>query len=117
IGEPLRGGGALRATAADVLSYLEAATGTGPATLSAAWQQALQPQRPSPNGHAGLLLFVETWNGRTLYSKDGQTAGFSSQVLFTTEPPAMVVLLANTNEIAGTGGLRRLGLSILAGLP
>jgi hypothetical protein len=52
-------------------------------------------------GQFGLLVARETIDGRYWYSKDGQTAGFSSYLRFSTSPPAAVVLLTNAGELAG----------------
>lgn len=119
IGEPLKGSGALRSTGSDVLAFVEGALGTGTPDVVAAWQRVVEPQRPSPlgqNGRTGLLLNIEELQGRTVYSKNGQTAGFSSQILFTRAPPAAVVVLTNSRELADGSALRDLGLAILASL-
>lgn len=61
----------------------------------------------------GFLINLEDYAGHTVYSKNGQTAGFAAQILFTTTPPRAVVLLANSSELIDNGALRQLGLAIL----
>lgn len=120
IGEPLAGAGALRSTGADMLRFVEAALGTGDPAVVAAWARALEPQRPSPagqGGQIGLLIGRETIDGRYRYFKDGQTAGFTAFLLFSTAPPAAVVLLANTSDMAETGALKTLARQILDAIP
>jgi len=94
IGEPLQGGGALRATGDDLLRFFEAAIdGTDPT-----WDTVMTPRRDSPNGmnaRTGLFLNVEDLGTHNLYSKNGGAPGFSSQVTFTVDPPLVVVLLSN----------------------
>lgn len=108
IGPGLGGGGALRSTAEDLLHFIEAASGDGPADAVSAWALVLEPRRASPygeNGRTGLLINVRDYGGLTVYSKSGGTAGFSSQIAFTTSPPAAVVLLANSSRVEGLGEL------------
>ncbi len=113
IGEALQGAGALRATADDVLTFLQGALGQGNPDLVAAWAEAMIPRASRTgdgvNPRVGLLLNIEDLGGRTVYSKDGLTAGFSVQIIFTTSPPAAVVLLSNT---ANTH-LKDLGIEVL----
>lgn len=120
IGEPLAGGGALRSSGADVLRLLDAALGEGDPAVVAAWRQATEAQRPSPQGQQGqigLLVARETIDGRDWYFKDGQTAGFSSYLRFSTAPPAAVVLLTNAAELAEADTLAVLAEKILGALP
>ena len=58
----------------------------------------------------GLQLHIESPDDAPIYSKNGGAPGYSTQVVFTTNPPALVVLLSNVN---GTEGLLPLGKSIL----
>ena len=84
------------------------------------WSRAIEPQRPSPQGEEGqigLLVARETRDGRHLYFKDGQTAGFSSYLLFSTSPQAAVVLLTNAGDLAEAGTLKVLAREILDALP
>lgn len=120
IGEPLAGAGALRSTGADMLRFVEAALGVGDPDVVAAWREAIEPRRPSPqgqDGQIGLLVARETIDGRHLYFKDGRTAGFSAFLLFSTSPPGAVVLLANTSDLAESGALNTLAHELLAALP
>ncbi len=109
IAEPLQGGGALHSTVLDVLEFFEGAVfGDDPA-----WAMVMVPRRDSPNGvdaSTGFMLNIEPSDTGTIYSKSGGAPGFSSQVVFTDEPPAVVVLLSNTNS---TQGLNTLGRAIL----
>lgn len=119
LGEPLAGAGALRSTGADMLLFLESALGAGDPAVVSAWAHVLEPRRPSPqgqDGQLGLLLARETLDGRYLYFKDGQTAGFSSYLVFSTSPPAAVMLLANSSDLAETGALRTLAREIFNAL-
>lgn len=120
IGEPLAGGGALRSSGADMLRLLEAALAVGDPAVVAAWSRVIEPQRPSPQGREGqlgLLVTRETIDGRHWYFKDGQTAGFSSYLRFSTSPPAAVVLLTNAGELAEADTLKVLASEILGALP
>ncbi|MBI5494862.1 MAG: beta-lactamase family protein [Deltaproteobacteria bacterium] len=113
IGEPLAGGGLLRSTALDMLTFLDAALGVGPAQAVTTWGTTLLPRRQSPhgtNGETGLLINIEDHAGGRLYSKNGGTPGFSSQITLMTNPRIAVVLLANTN---GTQGLMELGTALV----
>ena len=99
IGEPLQGGGALKSTGNEVLQFFEGAiTGDDPA-----WVNVMTPNRESPNGlnaYTGFLLNIEDPGGETIYSKNGIAPGFTSQVMFTMDPPAVVVLLSNMKHTA-----------------
>ncbi len=104
IGAPLQGGGVLRSTAEDVLSFFAGALDGDDPT----WATVMVPRRPSPNGpnaFTGLFLNVEDPDGAPVYSKSGGTPGFSSQVVVTLDPPAVVVLLSNANSTQGLYGL------------
>jgi len=96
IGEPLQGGGALRATGDDLLRFFEVAIGgTDPN-----WDTVMTPRRDSPNGtnaQTGLLLNIEDLGTHKVYSKNGGAP--SSQVTF--RPPPVVVLLSNTKATEG----------------
>ena len=109
IGGPLQGGGALRSTGDEVLRFVEGAiSGTDPA-----WAQVIAPRRESPNGmnaSTGFLINVENTGETEIFSKNGGAPGFSSQIVFSLNPPAAVVLLSNTS---GTRGLYDLGKTIL----
>lgn len=111
IGPPLQGGGALHATADDLLTFLEAALEGG----DPAWEAVMTPLNDMPEGdnaEIGLQLAIEhPAGGPTVYSKNGVSPGFTTQVVFTTDPPVAVVLLSNTNP---TQGLLELGKDILA---
>ncbi len=112
IGEPLHGSGMLRSTGDEVLRFFEGALlGTDPA-----WTLVITPYRDSPNGvnaKTGLLINIEDPEGKAYYSKNGDVPGFTSQVVFTLNPPAVAVLLSNT---ANTRGLYSLAKTILAEL-
>lgn len=113
IGAPLQGGGALRSTGTELLAWVESALKPPDAELAEAWALTLTPQRASPMGQSGLFLDLAESDGRTVYSKSGGTAGFSTYIAFTTSPQAAVVLLSNTNGVH----LRELALAVLAELP
>lgn len=111
IGPPLQGGGALHATAADLLTFVEAAlAGDDPA-----WERVKTPITDLPvgeNAEIGLQLAIEhPANGPTTYSKNGLSPGFTSQIVFTADPPVAVVLLSNTSN---TQNLLALGKEIIA---
>lgn len=113
IGPALIGAGAVRSTADDLLRLLDAALGNGPPEAVATWKTVLEARRPLPSGHVGLLINRDETQAQVVYAKSGGTAGFSSQIAFTTTPPAAVVLLANTTH---TRELYPLALAILAEL-
>jgi len=106
IGQPLHGGGALHATAADVLTFFGGAVFED----DPAWELVMTPQRPSPNGvdaSTGFLLNIEPGEERTIYSKNGGAPGFSSQVVFTEDPPTVVIVLSNTKDTQGLSDVGR----------
>ncbi len=112
IGDPLQGGGALRSTGDEVLRFFEGAMAGG----DTAWVEVMTPRRDSPNGtnaQTGLLLNIEDPGGETVYSKNGGAPGFTSQVMFTLNPRAVVVLLSN---VQSTQGLYALAKAILVEL-
>jgi CubicO group peptidase (beta-lactamase class C family) len=77
-------------------------SGIGPSSAVATWSTVLVPRAPSPfgvNGSTGLLINIEDYAGSRLYSKGGGTAGFTSQVAFTRDQPAVVVLLSNCQNV------------------
>ena len=109
IGAPLQGGGILKASADDVLAFIEGAIGgTDPA-----WNEVMTPLRASPNGEnamTGLMLNIEQpVEGPAVYSKDGGAPGFSIQIRFTLEPPVAVVILSNVQWPVGTARARPSG--------
>jgi CubicO group peptidase (beta-lactamase class C family) len=113
IGPGMAAGGALRSTGEDLLLLLAKAQEEAVADGPTAWKLALEPRRPSPygqNGRTGLLINVQDHAGYTVYSKNGETAGFSAEIAFTTAPPRAVVLLANSHDVRG---LNDLALAIL----
>jgi CubicO group peptidase (beta-lactamase class C family) len=119
LGEVLSGGGALRSTAADMLRFVEPALGDGPEAVVAAWRQTMEPRNPSPvgdNGQIGLLVNREDKNGREVFSKGGQTPGFSSELVWSTSPAIAVVILTNAGELGEDGPLKELGFDILDAL-
>ncbi len=112
IGEPLHSSGMLRSTGDELLRFFE-----GALTMSdPAWIEVMTPYRDSPNGvnaKTGLLLNIEDPDGDAYYAKNGGTPGFTTWVVFTLDPPAVVVLLSNMNA---TEGLYDLAKEILTEL-
>lgn len=116
IGGPLQAGGSLRSSGDETLRFFAGAMGGS----DPAWAEVIHPRRPSPNGtnaFTGFLLNMETPPGEsTIYSKNGGAPGFSTQVMFTVNPPAVVVLLSNANGTQGLYGLARTILDEIEGL-
>lgn len=110
IGPALVGGGAIRSTAEDMLRFLGPALGAGAPQAVATWKTVLEARRPMPAGHIGLFVTRDETVTPVVFTKSGLTAGFTSMVVFTTSPPAAVVVLANS---AQTVGLYELAKAIL----
>lgn len=102
--DTLEGAGALRSTAADMLRFLAASVAPPPAMKDAV--RASQVVRFDLAGRKMALgVGVEAKSGRTYFAKDGQTPGFTSQIRYTVDPPAAVVVLTNTGGLAGLPAL------------
>ncbi|TWH48768.1 CubicO group peptidase (beta-lactamase class C family) [Sporomusa sp. KB1] len=127
--DALAGAGAIRSTAGDMLTYLEAnlhptafkpiAKSTAAATLSAALTQQHELRADAfPGTRIALAWFYDTESGN--YWHNGATGGYSSYAFFNTKGDYAAVVLLNTS-IGSTGSFAdRLGQHIsqrLAGKP
>lgn len=107
--DTLEASGALRSTGTDMLAFL-AANLAPPATLQDAVALSQTVHFNLGGRRMALGFSVETKNGRTYFSKSGETPGFTSHVRFTTSPPTGVVILTNTGQ---SGAAERLAETIL----
>jgi D-alanyl-D-alanine-carboxypeptidase/D-alanyl-D-alanine-endopeptidase len=104
--DALEGAGALRSTAADLLTYcdsmmhperLKGKHGDG-ATLAEAIPMALAP-RADVGGGAKIALAWVTRPETEVYSHDGGTGGYSSLVIFDLKKDRAIVVLYNCEDI------------------
>ena len=99
----LAGAGALRSTANDMLTFVEANLGVRKSPLAPAMAAMLTVRRPT--GIAGLDIalawHIITKNGRELVWHNGGTGGYRSFIGFDAAAGTGVVVLSNTSTAAG----------------
>lgn len=104
----LAGAGALRSTANDMLTFLEAFLGYRQTALAAAMTEMVKPRAPAgPNLQIGLAWHVSTANGKTIVWHNGGTGGYRSFVAFDPVARTGVVVLANAGTLAGPDDIGR----------
>jgi len=104
----LAGAGALRSTANDMLTFLEAFLGYRKTTLAAAMAAMVTPRAPAgPNLQVGLAWHITTANGKTIVWHNGGTDGYRSFVAFDPAARTGVVVLANAGTLAGPDDIGR----------
>ncbi len=93
----MAGAGAIRSTATDMLTYLEAQSGRTATPLAAA-MAATQERRQSAFVimSVGLGWFMRDYDGRRVWWHNGGTGGFTTFVAFCENPAVAVVVLCNT---------------------
>jgi CubicO group peptidase (beta-lactamase class C family) len=77
---PLAGAGALRSSANDVLTLLEAFLGYWESPLEAAMKAMLEVRRPADEATIGLGWIIMAAQGREIIGHNGATGGFRSFV-------------------------------------
>lgn len=108
----LAGAGALRSTANDLLTFLEAALGLTETPLSRAFAATLQLQRPSGEGGPELLLGWQLYrsHGKEIIWHNGGTGGYRAVIGFDPKARQGVVVWSNVSTPQGTDDL---GLHLL----
>lgn len=112
----LAGGGAVRSTADDMLTFLEAQSGRRQGRLDSAMRMTQSPREEvSPGANIGLGWFLRKHEGRSFWWHNGGTGGFSSFAGFARDPAVAVVVLANVNQDAAdkTGGVDAIGGALI----
>ena len=104
----LAGAGALRSSANDMLTFLEAFLGYRKTPLAGAMATMVKPRMPAgPNLHVGLAWHISTGNGKTIVWHNGGTGGYRTFLAFDPAARTGVVVLANAGTIAGPDDIGR----------
>jgi CubicO group peptidase (beta-lactamase class C family) len=107
---PLAGAGALRSSANDMLTFLEAFIGYKESSLASAMKAMLEVRRPAGQATIGLGWIVYSTDGREIAGHSGRTSGFCSTVGYNPEERIGVVVLSNASTPSGVDDL---GLHLL----
>lgn len=107
----LAGAGALRSSARDLLTYLEAHLRPQAVAAPLGLRDVWQPRRPgpTPTTRIGLAWHTQTVRGRDLVWHSGMTGGYASFIGFTADGERGVVVLANAAV-----GMDDIGIDALA---
>jgi CubicO group peptidase (beta-lactamase class C family) len=97
----LAGAGALRSSANDMLTFLEAFLGYKETPLAPAMKAMREVRRPVGKGSIGLGWFVFPIDDREIANHDGGTGGFCSWAGYDPEARIGAVVLANAYTRAG----------------
>jgi serine-type D-Ala-D-Ala carboxypeptidase/endopeptidase len=95
--DAIAGAGALRSTAADMLTFLEAGLAAGSGPLGEAMAMTLDPRAPSAaaNARMGLGWIIRDLSGRTIATHGGGTGGFATVIAMDPARRLGVVVLSN----------------------
>jgi serine-type D-Ala-D-Ala carboxypeptidase/endopeptidase len=105
----LAGAGALRSSANDMLTLLEAFLGYKETPLAGAMKSMLTVRRPAGQIEIGLGWFISSTDGREIAGHEGATGGFCSFAGYDPKERVGVVVLANSvRHGAGDIGLHLL---------
>jgi CubicO group peptidase (beta-lactamase class C family) len=115
----LAGAGALRSSANDMLTFLEAFLGYRDSPLAPAMKATLEVRRPLGKANLGLAWFLFPMDGMEIAMHDGGTGGFCSFVGLDPKGGVGVVVLCNTFTPAGVAdiGLHLLNPKVPLGNP
>ncbi len=91
----LAGAGALRSSANDMLTFLEAFLGYKESPLAPAMKAMLEVRRPAGQGKIGLAWLIYSTDGREFAWHNGATAGFRSFVGYDHKQRFGVIVLSN----------------------
>ncbi len=97
----LAGAGALRSSANDMLTFLEAFLGYKESPLAPAMKAMLEVRRPLGKANIGLGWFIFPTDGREIANHDGGTGGFCSYVGYDPKERIGVVVLSNAFTPSG----------------
>ena len=106
----LAGAGALRSSANDMLTFLEAFLGYKESPLAPAMKAMLEVRRPAGQTEIGLGWLLNSADGREIAWHNGGTGGFRSFVGYDPEARIGVVVLSNASTAAGVDDI---GLHLL----
>jgi serine-type D-Ala-D-Ala carboxypeptidase/endopeptidase len=98
---PLAGAGALRSSANDMLTFLEALLGYRESPLAPAMTAMLEVRRPAGQATIGLGWINISAHGREIAGHGGRTGGFCSTVGYNPEERIGVVVLSNASTATG----------------
>ncbi|HXB67957.1 MAG TPA: serine hydrolase [Candidatus Acidoferrales bacterium] len=107
---PLTGAGALRSTAKDMLTFLEAFLGYRESPLAPAMKAMLEVRRPAGQVEIGLGWLIYSTDGREIAGHNGRTGGFRSFAGYDPEARIGVVVLSNASTPSGVDDI---GLHLL----
>ena len=108
--EAIQGAGGLRSTVEDMLKYLKANVGAPTTDLQRAMRAAHGVHKSIEGGSIGLAWQRRSYEGRTLITHGGGTAGFSTMVSFDPDKRVGFVMLVNQGQFqddVGVDFLRR----------
>ena len=97
----LAGAGALRSSANDMLTILEAFLGYKESPLAPAMKTMIEVCRPLGKGKIGLGWFIFPTDGREIANHDGGTGGFCSWVGYDPKERIGIVVLSNAFTPSG----------------
>jgi CubicO group peptidase (beta-lactamase class C family) len=107
---PFAGAGALRSSANDMLTFLEAFLGYKESPLAPAMKAMLDVRRTAGQTEIGLGWFLHSTDGREIAGHSGRTGGFCSTVGFHPKERIGVVVLSNASTPSGVDDI---GLHLL----
>jgi D-alanyl-D-alanine-carboxypeptidase/D-alanyl-D-alanine-endopeptidase len=107
LGPPFAGAGALRSTANDQLTFIEAMLGSGPSSLAAPIGDTLVIRRSRGNRtrKVGLGWGIDILDDDELVVHGGETGGYSAMVAFLRRAAVGIVMLCNARCKIGDIGL------------
>ncbi len=105
----LAGAGALRSSANDMLTFLEAFLGYSESPLAPAMKAMLEVRRPAGQTEIGLGWLINSADGREIAMHDGGTGGFRSFVGYDPKERIGIVVLSNGTR----SGVVDIGLHLL----
>jgi CubicO group peptidase (beta-lactamase class C family) len=105
----LAGAGALRSSANDMLTFLEAFLGYKESPLAPAMNTMLEVRRPAGPAEMGLGWFLNSADGTEIAIHDGGTLGFRSFAGYNAKARVGVVVLSNGTR----SGVEDIGLHLL----
>jgi CubicO group peptidase (beta-lactamase class C family) len=94
----LAGAGALRSSANDMLTFLEAFLGYQESPLAPAMKAMLEVRRPAGKIEIGLAWFIYSTDGREIAGHEGATGGFCSFAGYDPRARTGVVVLSNATR-------------------
>jgi CubicO group peptidase (beta-lactamase class C family) len=105
----LAGAGALRSSANDMLTFLEAFLGYKESPLATAMKAMLEVRRPAGQSKIGLGWIIFSTDGREIALHDGGTGGFRSFVGYDPKQRVGIIVLSNATR----SGVEDIGLHLL----